>query len=119
MGNRPVWNHQRGGQGTGRPTQAQTEDCSGFYRALGDKRPYRTRGCHVAIRVHVNIQVNDKRNVWILMFFSPIIQMCNGVRREDFEVSAELHGEAPTTADGEGDPAGGGVQEPAGGQLLP
>ena len=45
--------------------------------------------------------------------------MCNGVRREDFEVFAELHGEAPTTADGAGDSEGGRFQEPAGGQLLP
>ena len=25
----------------GRPTEAKTEEGSGFYRALGDKRPYR------------------------------------------------------------------------------
>ena len=44
--------------------------------------------------------------------------MCNELCGEDFEVFAELHGEAPAAADGEGDPACGGFQEPAGGQLL-
>ena len=44
--------------------------------------------------------------------------MCNGLRGANPEVSEKLHGQASATPDGAGDPAGGGIQESAGGELL-
>jgi len=45
--------------------------------------------------------------------------MCNELSGQNSKVFAELHGQASAAADGAGDSAGGGVQEPAGGELLP